>query len=375
MTSDPGAPLPSRDGRGGARGSDDDARANNFGVLRLCLASLVILGHAPEIIDGNANRDLLNRVAGGGTLGGLAVTGFFLLSGYLIAMSMLRTGRVREYLVKRVLRIVPGFAVAYLLSVFVLAPVLGAPVGAAFWPALKNLVLLQEPPTFFTPEPHFKTINGALWSISFEFRCYLLIAALWLLGVLPRRRWVATLTAGVGAIALTMGLPALGIGVGVLDRLPVRSVAFTFIFLTGTCVYLFRAELLPRLNGVVALLASIAALALLGVPNFGSVLYLIPLAAALFWLALKADLGRVQRINERWDISYGVYLYGWPCAMIVLILWPGVPASALAAATLVLAVIAGTASWLLVERWFKLRGGALFGRRLHWLVPADQAAI
>ena len=33
-------------------------------------------------------------------------------------------------------------------------------------------------------------------------------------------------------------------------------------------------------------------------------------ATALFWFALNANIGGLQCINDNWDISYGVYLYG-----------------------------------------------------------------
>jgi uncharacterized membrane protein len=43
-------------------------------------------------------------------------------------------------------------------------------------------------------------------------------------------------------------------------------------------------------------------------------------AIALYWLAFRARLGRIQRVNNRVDISYGTYLYSWPVQLALVTL-------------------------------------------------------
>jgi peptidoglycan/LPS O-acetylase OafA/YrhL len=92
-------------------------RANNFSVLRILFATLVILSHSTELIDGNRSSETLTRLFGTISFGVLAVDGFFIVSGYLITKSYLSSEPI-SYLVKRTLRIYPGFIVAFVVSIF-----------------------------------------------------------------------------------------------------------------------------------------------------------------------------------------------------------------------------------------------------------------
>jgi peptidoglycan/LPS O-acetylase OafA/YrhL len=77
----------------------------------------------------------------------------------------------------------------------------------------------------------------------------------------------------------------------------------------------------------------------------------------VFWLALKAELGPLQRINDRWDISYGTYLYGWPAAITILYFDRAISPWALAALALPAAMMLGALSWWGVEKPVKDRFG------------------
>ena len=182
---------------------------NNLGVLRLLLASLVVIGHAPEQIDGDRLREPLFRLVHTVTLGGVAVDAFFVLSGYLIAESAVRAVSISDYFVKRVARIYPAFVVAFLISVFLLGPMVGTrPLDELPRLALR-LVALQGPPLQATqlvglPYPD---LNGSMWTLAYEFRCYVLIAVLQALGLLRRPGVVLSLLALGLALTCVSTLP------------------------------------------------------------------------------------------------------------------------------------------------------------------------
>ena len=104
---------------------------NNFGLFRLLFAYGVIVSHSAEMLDGNRAREVLTRLGSQVTMGGLAVDGFFLISGYLIASSFIRHPRLGDYLASRILRIYPAFIAASLICLFLVGP-LGGGVLARF---------------------------------------------------------------------------------------------------------------------------------------------------------------------------------------------------------------------------------------------------
>lgn len=330
---------------------------NNIGVLRLVLASLVIFGHAPEMIDGNRAREPLYALTGHLTLGILAVDGFFLLSGFLIAQSMVRSSSVWTYLWRRVLRIYPAFALAYLLCVFLLGPIVGARPWEHLPETFSRLLTLTMPMSYPGELPGLPVsdLNGSMWTIAYEFRCYLLVAALGVSGLLARRSLILALTAATLLSAALVTIPAIQepaervFAVTGLDISATITTRLVSIFLLGVSAQLYWPEISARLSGRMAAILTAAGVVCMFVPN-SAPLVVVLCGVGLLWLAMKADLGRLQTINDRWDISYGLYLYAWPIATAVLWWNRGIAPLPLALVTLVLSLAAGTVSWVAVER-------------------------
>src|SRR4051812_31937716 len=99
-------------------GEDWDARLqrgdrNAFDLVRLVLASLVVLEHSYFLIQNTTANDPLSRLSRGQTnFGQFAVFMFFALSGFLVTQSFVTSSGVGNFLAKRVLRVAPGFWVA-----------------------------------------------------------------------------------------------------------------------------------------------------------------------------------------------------------------------------------------------------------------------
>lgn len=162
---------------------------NNIGILRLFFASLVIVSHATSL---TGVTEPIASIFPGISMGVIAVDGFFIISGFLIAKSMVRIGSIAVYIEKRVLRIYPAFIFAYIFSVFIVGTIVHAKPWLQIPETFFRLLTLQPPLSYPGQLPgvqHFPALNGSMWTIPYEFRCYLLIAVLWGTGLL-RRRWI-----------------------------------------------------------------------------------------------------------------------------------------------------------------------------------------
>jgi peptidoglycan/LPS O-acetylase OafA/YrhL len=128
---------------GGAFDPGDEAlstapenRANNFDALRLLLALMVLYSHCFHLVVRAGNWvNPLEFTRGQTFLGGIAVDGFFVISGFLITASWQRSKGLVDYLRRRILRIYPGFVVAALVCLLVVGP-WAAPTVAGYFSEL-----------------------------------------------------------------------------------------------------------------------------------------------------------------------------------------------------------------------------------------------
>src|ERR1700722_3201395 len=223
---------------------EPDTRDNNLGFLRLVFAILVIFSHSSELVDGNRDHELLTRLFGTISAGDLAVDGFFLISGYLITQSFLNSRSPANYLSKRVLRIYPGFLVAYLICI-IIAPLVG---GALHPAAIFKAFALKAPQVEGVfPGTNVPVLNQPMWTIAYEFRCYLLVPALGFIGFYSRRRILAACTLLLIMVAaLRPDLTWVPHKVEILIGGPEHAIRFTALFACGTMFYLYRDRIVYR---------------------------------------------------------------------------------------------------------------------------------
>jgi peptidoglycan/LPS O-acetylase OafA/YrhL len=329
-------------------------RNNNIGFIRLLAASMVIVSHSAEMIDGNRSRELLTRLFGTLSFGGVGVDLFFLISGYLITKSYLSSGN-GYYLIKRVNRIYPGFLVAFIICIFVVAPLAGiklSSVSPADWgDTLYRAFRLGAPSLSgaFANQP-YHLLNGSMWTISCEFRCYLFVMLIGVLGIYKRRSlFLALPVVFLCLYDFAFDDPQLPSGLNLMKQLVVGDLdsffRFMFVFTCGASFYLFEDKI--KYTGTAALVSTAmlvmcmfnAKLAEPALCTFG--------AYCLFYLAFKT---KHVNINNSYDISYGVYLYAWPIAALTILYYPAITPVYLFCFTLVMSLIAGTISWFAIEK-------------------------
>ncbi len=315
---------------------------NNFNLMRLVAAWLVIYGHAHAItgIPGNDGIAWLTQLRAAGAV---AVDMFFALSGFLIAASLQRN-TVRGYLVSRGLRILPALVVCVALTTLLLGPLVTS--AADYWTQgqtwdylLVNASLLLSRfhlPGVFAGHPT-EVVNGSLWTLPNEARLYLLLMTTWLLGLLAPKRYTA-----LWALAMVTGYIWAGRHWPLPDHIQKYGECAAF-FTTGALLWINRERI--RLSGwaVVALLACFALLrgtAWSHLPYFGLLTY------GTLYLGMRVRLPVIRRH----DLSYGLYLYGWPAQQLAWMLPAGKSIAGNIFIASLIALVCAALSWWLVER-------------------------
>jgi peptidoglycan/LPS O-acetylase OafA/YrhL len=158
---------------------------NNFDFLRLIFAVFVIITHSYPL-SGIIEEDILFQITHGQTsLSYIGVRGFFVISGFLIFQSLLRSKSLTDYYWKRVLRLFPALFIVLLLTVLLGVFVYqGSPLDyfasksvRTYIPNNLTLYSLQYHISgVFETNPYKSAINGSLWTIPYEFTLYILVS-------------------------------------------------------------------------------------------------------------------------------------------------------------------------------------------------------
>jgi peptidoglycan/LPS O-acetylase OafA/YrhL len=324
-----------------------DPRSNSLNALRLVLASSVIVSHS-WVLSGQFEQTL---GVGDQLVGDIAVDGFFAVSGFLILGSRLASRSLLDFFWRRFLRIWPAFAVVLLFVAVIAAPVSVFVLGNGSFEAasivtyvLKNLGLVIVQPGIdgtLVGLPEVGNWNAPLWTLAFEFGCYIAIAVL--VTVLPRRLVGMGLWVGlVGALAVN--LVDAFTSIDLLDPLVVFGRLGAF-FVAGSLAYFYRDRL--PISAPVGIAAGLISAVLILVQQFG--VFGGPFFAVfLLWLGIVLPL---RRVGARNDISYGMYIYAYPLQLLLaIIVGEALPAIAFTVISIVIAIPFAAASWFLVEK-------------------------
>lgn len=288
-------------------------RKNSIGFLRLLAASFVIVGHSVPF-GGFGKTDLLMQLTHNQLASGrLPVDVFFVLSGFLIAASFDKAEDWRVYMWHRILRIYPGFLVCITLTGILLAPLFGHGVDLRYIAFNAPLItgIFDFIPGMFAHQP-YPSVNGALWTLPWELRAYVLVALLGGAGALLKRRWWVPTLIFFGCwsafIVQIFTHPGLETSAAVTSGLRL----FSFFF-AGTCFYVFRDRIPVRWELFVISVGVMTVGTIIGIlttPYSAGVFYAvapIPLTYAALYLGMRMNITEINSSNDR---SYGIYIYG-----------------------------------------------------------------
>jgi peptidoglycan/LPS O-acetylase OafA/YrhL len=328
------------------------SRTNNFDLLRLLAACLVLGSHSFPLT--GRHEPLAPH-----TLGAVGVEMFFAISGFLVTASWLNEPAVGAFLRKRALRIFPGLICAVVVTALVFGTVFTASSRAAFlgspapWSYIAFSVFLFPVyilKSVFTGNPD-QAANGSLWTLPVEARTYLLLG-LCGLGGLVRGRVV-----GVTAIALVAVNATVDLG---------PSLRLASMFVAGSALYLLRGRVILRAD--IAALLFVIWLAAFGT-TFATAVGMLAIPYLVACAAYCTPRG-LRRLTAKGDVSYGVYVYAFPIQQALVATLGPVNPFLLTAIAAPLVWFAGLVSWRLIEQPMLKRKRRTRAQREHDVVGA-----
>jgi len=226
------------------------SRNNNFDAIRLFAAALVLFSHSYPLSGNPQEWFIVNW--GIETGGGIGVSIFFVLSGFLVCRSLIYSKNILRYIGARSLRIFPGFVVVILLSVFLLGPLVTGYSTEEYFSNdlielyLKNIWLF--PIYYFLPgvfEGNPSTaVNGSLWTLPVEVAMYLTLLAIFVLFKLKKKVLAVTAFLFISGYLVAANVYQLsGANPGVMLLKGVTTYHFIklgMFFFVGACVYAYR---------------------------------------------------------------------------------------------------------------------------------------
>jgi len=302
-------------------GEATKGKSANLQIIRFIAAIMVIISHSFALSQGTDNKEYLIILSQGQiTMGGLAVSIFFLAGGYLITKSMLKYKKFKTYFKVRLLRIFPALIFVVLISAFIIGPILSTNTIKTYFSSsltyrylLNGILLLQHNlPGVFEKNVYVSTINGALWTIPVEFLCYIACYLCYKLGLLKKDKFYFTIPFVIFACVAVKYLSR------VIPTLEAMSRP-CLLFYIGIFYYIYRNKVV--LNKVYAIICSILLVvcSTFGGLNFAMLLFF-PYIMLTMFFGTKQYINKFSKLG---DYSYGIYLWGFPVQQIVVSLNEG----------------------------------------------------
>jgi peptidoglycan/LPS O-acetylase OafA/YrhL len=280
----------------------------------------------------------------------LGVDSFFAISGFLVCGSLLRDANPLHFLRSRILRIYPALIVVVALTVFVIGPIFTQDPG--YWrdPATWKYLWVASVygyhevlPGVFASNP-LKVVNGSLWTLQLEFTCYLA-----LLGMSWSRALTARSVALVIALLLTLDVnTAFAPHTYIFEMELWRLNRFAILFFGGALLAVL-GDRVPYHRGVALGMAVLVGALLVFEKEwryaFPPYFLLLPYILVTAAYSLK----RLAWLNK-WDASYGFYIYGALVQQSIEVLMPSIGPRTMTWISTPIALACGLVSWVLIER-------------------------
>lgn len=317
---------------------------NNFDCIRIAAALAVMVSHHYALTS-QAEPSFL----GLHSWGGVAVIIFFVISGYLVTSSWYNDPSALRFAQRRILRIWPALIVVVVVTAYGLGAWVTSLPLMEYWKhraTLEYLLSLKLNvhyvlPGVFENNPYARGVNGSLWTIPLEVRCYVFMAFAGLLGLMRIRSvWMILIAAYLVWFMAIRNADVTG-------KVTYGSELSAY-FLAGSALYLLQ----PRWerHPVAWLTIALAGAAALWTGGWHHTALLVLLPLLVLYVGTRST-AVVRRFGRWGDPSYGIYLIAFPAQQSVIhFFWPELGFYGTLALATAITITLAYASWHGIEK-------------------------
>lgn len=307
---------------------------NSFTLLGVTLSLLIIYYHCYALFYGpiTSQIDIFSRIFRGENTGSIVVAAFCVISGFMITSSIQRSKNTKEYLIKRVKRIFPSYALVLIISALIVAPIVSSISLKNYYltPSLytnyiiDNLLLFKNSVyvigDVFINNPYPSAINGSIWYIKHQFFCYLYMIPLFFIFIKNKNKikydykyyfiivLILTIMSYSGSFVGIFRIIKRFSYIGIINEIE-SLVRVFYYFSAGVFINIYKDKILyDKKNALFALFVLILTFRTKLFPYF--CLILLP----YFTIYLGSLKSKIRIV----DISYYIFLVGFPVQQVLI---------------------------------------------------------
>jgi peptidoglycan/LPS O-acetylase OafA/YrhL len=321
---------------------------NNFDLLRLLASVGVIFGHAFAVFK-SEYKEPTKAFLTFTYSGDLGVYFFFFLSGMLITASFLNTKSTGHFILKRIARIWPALIVCVALTIFIVGPAfsnlnwddyIASPATRQYFTS--NLLLYNltySLPGVFINNFYKNIVNGSLWTLFIEVRCYLFVLIAGLIQLFSKRHFFFYVCIAIFICSI--------IKINYLEYFFRANGVYLFLFfIAGVSAYTLRKKIFinPYVSFILIIIWLIC-------KPYDSVVCHLLFYIVFLYAVVALNINRFfLKIRLPGDYSYGMYIYGFLIQQCVAAYFPQMTAYTSLLVTLPIITIMAMISWHLIEQ-------------------------
>lgn len=323
---------------------------NNIDIFRVIAASMVIYGHAYAISPELGKSDIIGRLMQVDYSGSIAVKVFFFLSGLVVTNSLLNNGDLLRFVISRFFRIWPALILSSIVTAFVIGPMLTSLSLVDYFHQkevydyvlkIAGMNIQFTLPGVFVDNPYPNSVNGSLWTIPYEVFAYILLFALYAVGVLSSKKL------SVAIFLVILIEPFLSSRMLFPWVVPNHEVDFL-----APC-FAFGAILALNKELIAIRFAPCLGFAVLYVVLRDTIYSSYFAYASIFLFILYASSRDfILKLKPKADISYGIYLWGFPVQQVMAHYFSSHGVLFNQISSLFVSIALGYLSWHLCEKHF-----------------------